>query len=447
MQVPRGGKTAEQRAATASAAVRHAIDESSMPEVRVEPVGDAAVLLLGTQPVIELGPEDAVAAGAANAQVLATKLGADVKAALQKERSRNATLLTILSLAAVVFLGLIAVLVIRKAGDVTTRARTWIDQHPDRIPAIRFRTIEFVRPGAFRAALVVALSGGKTLAQIGVAYGWLLVTLSLFEPTRAYAQRLTGFVFGPLYELLGRAVGTLPLVVVAAIAAVALLVLVRFAGLLFESVARGETELEWLPADLAAPTSLLVRAGIVLVFFVLAAPLVTGDDGALSRAGTVALAAVALATTPLLSCAAVGATVVYGRRLRVGTHAEVAGRTGKVRAVTLLEVCLEDERGVEIRIPHLLGLIRTTTVLGPEPPVLVEVALDPKTAGDESVVELLRDAARALGPVVDVSLVGFDSGGARFRVTIRSAAPDAGAKLRATLARALASGGVALGRG
>ena len=38
-----------------------------------------------------------------------------------------------------------------------------------------------------------------------------------------------------------------------------LVVLLRFVGLFFEGVQRGEARFEWLPADLAAPTSVLVR--------------------------------------------------------------------------------------------------------------------------------------------------------------------------------------------
>ena len=97
----------------------------------------------------------------------------------------------------------------------------------------------------------------------------------------------------------------LPLFVVAAVAAVALGVAVRFVGLFFVGVARGETHLSWLPPDLAGPTSVLVRAGMVLVSIVLAAPLITGnDDGTLSRAGVVALVALGMACTPVLACAA-----------------------------------------------------------------------------------------------------------------------------------------------
>ena len=66
-------------------------------------------------------------------------------------------------------------------------------------------------------------------------------------------------------------------IIPAGIAALAVFVLVRFVGLFFVSVARGETPLPWLPADLAAPTSVLLRSAIVVAALVFAAPVVTGD--------------------------------------------------------------------------------------------------------------------------------------------------------------------------
>ena len=144
-------------------------------------------------------------------------------------------------------------------------------------------------------------------------------------------------MLAPISALMGRAASALPVLLVAAIAELAVLLLVRFVGLFFSSVARGETSLSWLPIDLAAPTSILVRAGIVLLALVLAAPLVTGsDDGALSRAGLVALVVLGLSTMPLVACVAVGTAVVFGRRLKVGEYAEIGGRAGVVRALSLL---------------------------------------------------------------------------------------------------------------
>jgi len=72
-------------------------------------------------------------------------------------------------------------------------------------------------------------------------------------------QKLTGFVVAPLSQLMARLATALPRRV-AALAALAVFVLVRFVGLFFASVSRGEALLGWLPADLAAPTACCCRS-------------------------------------------------------------------------------------------------------------------------------------------------------------------------------------------
>jgi small-conductance mechanosensitive channel len=447
VHVGRGGVSAEKRAADASAALKRAVEGGGQLEVTVEQRGEIAIVFLGPRPLIELGPEDAAAAGEASVQIHAARVAAQVRESIGKEQSRSATLMTLLRFAVVVFSMIAAVFLVRRLGELTDRARAWLAEHPDKVPAIRLRSIEVIRPASLRAGLLVALSAGKALAQIGVLYGWVLLSLSLFESTRAYAERLTGFVFGPLYSLVARVVGSLPLVLVAAIAMIALVVLLRFVGLFFESVGRSETELEWLPADLAPPTSLLVRSAVVLLFFVIAAPLVTGnDDGALTRAGTVALVALGLATTPLLACAAVGATVVYGRRLRVGDWAEFGGRAGRVQGITLLEVQLEDDSGRVVRVPHLLGLLHPTTVSNDGPRVSVEIALAPETACRDELRKLMREAAEVVGKGARVELVALEADAARWRISVVSTTAEARTDLYAVLSEALETASIKLAR-
>lgn len=445
--VSRGRQTASQRASAASTALRRALQEKGPLEVNVGQEGEVAIVFLDERPVLEIGPEDAAAAHEVSAQVLAAKVAGQVRETVRAERSRSKALMTLLSLAFVVFLALVSLFLMQQVGRLTDRARAWILEHPDRLPVLRFRSVDVVRPASLRSGLSVGLSAGKALGQLGIAYGWLLLTLSLFESTRAYAQRLTGFVFSPLYTLVGRLVGSLPLLVVAAIALIGLVVLLRFVGLFFESVQRGETRFEWLPSDLAASTSVLVRAGIALTSFVIAAPLIGGgDDGALSRAGAVALVTLGLAVTPLLASIAVGVTVIYGRRLKIGDFTELGARAGRVTAVTLLEVRLSDEHDKELRVPHLLALVQPTRVLGTSPVITVEVTLAPEATARDDVPALLKDAAEAVASDARVTLLDFDVDGARYRVSACSSAPDAKGRLSSALAAALVKSGVPLGR-
>jgi len=170
------------------------------------------------------------------------------------------------------------------------------------------------------------------------------------------------------------------LVILAAAILVTVLV-VRFVGLFFGSIGRGETTLGSLPRDLAVPTGALLRVGIVIVALLFAAPLITGaDDGALARLGVATLIALGFASAPVLASIVAGIPAIYGRRIRVGDHVEIAGRAGRVVSVSLLEVRLEDDLGCQVRVPHLTSLLAPTRVLGPLPLAVIDVVADPNAA-------------------------------------------------------------------
>ncbi len=444
--VPRGKRTPQERAAEASKRLESLLEETEEAEIHVERAGEDAVVYGGKSPIIELSAEDAAAAGDATAYDCAVAVRNKVSAALKAERQRSAIATTVFAFSLLVFSGLIAFLLVRKVGELIERLRTWLDGNPGKLPALRVRGIEVVQPAAVRGGIGVALSVAGLIAFLGIFYAWVLIALSLFDATRGYSERLTDFVLSPVSEMVRRVASALPALVIALVTILAVGVSLRFVRLFFGSMARGETTVGWMPRDLAEPTSILVRGGIVVITLVVAAPLITGsDDGTLSRAGVVALVAIGLAATPLLACAAAGIAVVFGRRLRVGDLAGVGGREGRVRALTMLEVLLEDDEGCSVHVPHLLGLWHPTRVIGAAALVAVELSVEP--ASDLSrVVDLLRQAAGAVGGRPRVEVTGIDRDGAHLRVAVT---PRAGADRNAlfcALSAALQGEGVALGR-
>ncbi len=447
LHVSRVDQGAQDRARAASRALESVVDDAEKRTAHVEEASGSAVIFVGKTPIVALGDADAIAAGGdVTVHVYAASVASKIDDALRAERTRSAIAEHVFSLSLLVFSALLALLLFRRVGDLSGRVRMWVRAHPDRIPALKLGTIEVVRPIAVRGAVSIGLALAHRIAQFTIVYSWLIFALSRFEATRDYTDRLAGFVLVPLSALIGRLGSALPLFVVAAIAALALGVAVRFVGLFFGGLARGETHLAWLPRDLAGPTSVLVRSGIVLASIVLAAPLITGtDDGALSRAGVVALVALGLACTPVLACAAAGVPTVFGRRLRPGDFVETGGRAGIVRDVTLLEIVLEDDLGCEVRVPQLLGLWNPTRILGSAPLASIEIVVD-ASERPAKVEEALVGAAVATCDRARVDLVSLDAEGACWRV---SAVPKYGkgvAALADAVAVAIAERGIALGR-
>jgi small-conductance mechanosensitive channel len=444
--VPRGKKTPELRAREASDALQRAFTTDKAGAVTVRREGDVAVVVVGQTPIIQLTVEDSDAAGEPTLDVYAAGIAAKVREAIDAEGRRAAIAKSVFSISLLVFFGLIAFYLIRKLGEFEETARAFLDSRPDRELSIKVQKIEVVRPATLRSSAVMAISLGKWLGQVGIAYAWLVVALSLFEATRNYTQRLTGFVLGPVSQLMERLASALPLLVVAGIAALAVFVLVRFVGLFFASVARGETPLPWLPADLAAPTSVLLRSGIVVAALVFAAPVVTGDaNGALGRAGAIVLVALGLASTPLLASGLVGVTVLFGRRLRLGEFAEVSGTVARIAAINLLEIRLIDAHRSELRVPHLLCLFRPVRVLGMRPRLSIDVPVAASAAQDR-VREILSEAGAKCGHDPKLDLLSFDVEGAHYRLSALCDSLDGKRELAETAFSDLSAAGIALGR-
>jgi len=443
---PHGRKSASERAAAAGEALTRAVDAQGTEEVRVVRQGEAFVVYAGSIPIVELYQEDVEGAGYSTLETRAAAVGARVHDSIAAEKRRSAIAGTVFAFSLLVFVGLVAFYVLRKIGEFFERARKWTLDNPDRITGIRVQSQEVVGPTALRGGVLITLIVGRFVAQAGVFYLWLVFALSLFQSTRPYTEKLTGFVVTPLSDLAARIAASLPVAVMVAVSGITVYVLLRFVQLFFEGIARNQTVVPWLPQDLAGPTSIIVRAGIIVLALVLVAPLVTGDsNGALARAGLVVLLALGISSAPLLGSIAVGVVMVFGRRIRPGEYAEVGGRTGRVLAVGLIDVRLRDRDGCEVRVPHLLSLVHPTRILGVRPRVAVEVTVSPDSA-PAHVRQVLIDAVSVLGEAAAVELTAMDADAACYRVVV-SIVPELGAgQVRIAIAEALHDAGIALGR-
>jgi hypothetical protein len=297
-----------------------------------------------------------------------------------------------------------------------------------------------------KSTAVVVLSVGRWLAQLGVFYAWLVVVLSLFEATRGYTEKLTGLILTPLSQLMTRLATGLPVLAVLVIAGFAVFVLVRFLGLFFDSIERRENVVNWLSPDLAAPTSALLRFGVVLSALVFLGPLVTGSsEGVLGRTGAIALVALGLASTPVLASGMLGAIVLFGRRLRPGQHVQIGEYAGRIAAIGLLDLKLEDAERAEVRVPHLYALRHPTRVLGLRPRFGVDVPVGPGGAHAD-VQGLLLGVASRFGDDARVELVSADADCTLFRVTLASEQRNARSELQLAIVEMLAGAHVPLGR-
>ncbi|HEY5960028.1 MAG TPA: hypothetical protein VIV60_25925, partial [Polyangiaceae bacterium] len=364
-----GGLIPSERAKRATRAIEAALADTSPDTVRTELRQDRALLFVGKRPIVELTRADAEVIGEGSLELFAASAAARVSDVLENERQRSAWTHGVFNITLVVFLAVVVAYALRLLGGLTRRIREFVRRNPDHIPAIRLRSIEVVGPHLLRSGIVVGLGVLKLLLQVSLIFAWLLFSSSLFDMTRGMTDKLTTLVLAPLSGLATRFAALLPLLLLTTIALVVLVVLLRFVTLFFLGVERRETELSWLRPELAAPTSLLIRIGMVVLSLLVLAPLVTGNaEGSLARVGMLCLVAIGLATTPLAANVIVGLVTIYGARLKLGDELQVGEYTGTLVAVDLVELRLTSKRGRELRVPHLVTLVRPIVVAASQTP-------------------------------------------------------------------------------
>lgn len=417
-RVPLGDVDAKQRAVQANSELETVLRAAEPGHINQRREGGGVVLYVGDRPILTLTSADAAASGESSLQVYADSVTARLWEAIQAERKRAQVAKRVFSASLVVFFALIALFLLRRLGELGERARTWAEERGDTL-ALRILQVELLRPEMAQSAAVVGITLGTWIARIGVVYTWLALALSLFDATRGYTGRLASWVISPISDLASRIASTLPVLVVACVAAIATWVVVRFVGVFFASVARRETHLAWVAPDLAIPTSVLLRVGIVIAALVFASPAVTGDrDNALAQSGRLALIALGLAAVPLLASALVGAVHLFGHRIPLGVYVQLGDVRGRLMQVTFLELRVQSDAGEEIRVPSLYLVRSPLTILGSAPFCRVTLMLE----SDKPVAELsakLTEMANRTGSSAVTSLLSIAASHKEFQVRAR----------------------------
>lgn len=441
----RGGLPQEERARRASSALERAFEESETDDVRVdESTPGVAIVLVGNRPIAELTQEDADAAGDASLSAHAAGIGENVRSALKAERTRRDVANRVFSLSIVVFSVVVAFLLLRWTRDTFAKGRKWVTDHAERLPHLRIGSVEVMRPAAFQGLIRIGISLVERAIQLTLLYVWLVFVLSNFERTKELPSKITGMILKPLGALASRIAVSLPLLIVGIVATIVIVIVVRFVRLFFRSVEVGETQLAWLPPDLAAATSAVIRLGVVIAALVVGAPLVTGsEEGAASRAGFVLVGALALALVPIFASMSIGFSTVFWRRFNVGEFVSFDGRQGRVASVTLFEIRVLDGEGAELRIPHLLTLVKPIRVLGAFPLATFEVVVDANVPQDK-VRKLMASSGASKHGEPRVRLLAIDADGARYEIVAKRALDEEDPATAIT--KALMEAGISLGR-
>jgi small-conductance mechanosensitive channel len=205
------------------------------------------------------------------------------------------------------------------------------------------------------------LTGLHRLFLFIVFYNWLSYTLSCFPYTRVWGDTLSGFLLNLLAQIGGSILRAVP----GLFTALLIFFVARwFNGLLtafFERVRSGQVQLDWLDADVVAPTRRIAKTLVWLFALAMAYPYLPGaETEAFKGLSVLAGLMISLGASNLVGQAASGLILTYGRVFRKGEYVRVADSEGTVTEMGMFATRIRTGLGEELTIANSKILESTT---------------------------------------------------------------------------------------
>lgn len=361
--------SAQARAAAASANLERALHlpDGQLVQVKfagaADPAADSARIYVGEMFIVELHALDAILNERADFRAYVNETAAKIRELFKQERRRSKIAAKVMAVSTVVFLGLMALLLLRTSRNWSRAARRYVQQRSNVMQPLRVATVELLPAAALREVSRAGLQIGSWIVQFVIVYAWGVTSLSLFDRTREIAERATGKLLAPALELIERLAGHVPVIFALGFALLIVALVIRFISAYFTGIERGEVETDLVRPDTARISGHLLSICVAIAALLFVAPLLTGtDNGVFTRIGEMGLGILALSTSPMLASCALGVRLVYTYHLCRGDRVSYGGHVGLVDAIGLFDLVLITQQGTIVRVPHLFSLWHATQI-------------------------------------------------------------------------------------
>jgi len=206
-----------------------------------------------------------------------------------------------------------------------------------------------------------ALTGIYRLLMFVLAYEWLSLVLANFPFTRAWGELLSDFLWN-LASGMGMSVanalpGLFTALVIFYIARASTRMLDHF----FERVRSGQTQLDWLEAEVAEPTRRISKVVVWLFALAMAYPYLPGAQTEAFKGVSVLVGLmISLGASNLVGQGASGLILIYGRVFRKGEYVRVGDHEGTVTELGMFATRIRTGLGEELTLANATVLNATT---------------------------------------------------------------------------------------
>lgn len=346
------GEVPEVRAMRAEAIINEILQSHDHVEIRVEPIQDSYLVLMGDRRAFFIAPKD-LSSSSASVHEAANEVAQRLRqvVAESSEAQNVQYLLMAAGFSALATLAYIVALRLLRRGR--ERAQGWLpkrmQKHTRKLKVGDTQLLDLTN--AFPLARGMLALGYWTLF-IASTYEWLSFVLRRFPYTRPWGESLNQYMIDLLRYLLDACVEAIPGMAIA----LAIFFIARgfsaFAKRLLERISRPGT-ISWLTRETLLPTTRLASLAIWLFALAMAYPYLPGAETEAFKGVTVLVGLmVSLGATSVVGQAAAGLILTYTRTLRPGEYVRIGEHEGTITELGIFTTSIRTGLGEVLTIPN-----------------------------------------------------------------------------------------------
>lgn len=346
------GESPEARAARAQAVIREMLDGAEETAVRIDPIQDSYLVLLGDRRAFIVSPRDLAPTDSSVRQAAEDAAQRLRQVVTEAEQARSLRFLLIaggLSVAAT----LLYLALLRGISLARRKALSWLPGLMRRhTGALRVGHTPLVDIGNLFPLLRGILGLVYWLLVLLLSYEWLSFVLQRFPYTRPWGESLDQYLLALARYLLDAVVGAIPGLVIAVLIFFIARGASAFSRRLLERLSRPGI-VSWLNHETLQPTTRLTSLAIWLFALAMAYPYLPGAGTAAFKGLSVLIGLmISLGASSVVGQAAAGLILTYTRTLRPGEFVRIGEHEGTVTEVGMFTTSIRTGLGEVLTIPN-----------------------------------------------------------------------------------------------
>lgn len=274
------------------------------------------------------------------------------------------------------------------------------------IQSVRIKRVNLLSEDRIIGFLVLFVRNFKNVMNIVIGYFYITITLSLFEFTSTWSDKLLSYFLDPLLAVLNEIVKFIPNLIFIVIIIVVSKYIIKFIHFIFREIEKGDIEIPGFLPDWSIPTFKIFRFLIIVFAIIIIYPHLPGSNSKAFEGVSVLLGILlSLASASAISNIVSGTVLTYMNAFKLGDRVKIADTLGDVIEKTLLVTRIRTAKNVEIAIPnsiilsnHIINFSKSNANEGLILHTTVTIGYDVPW---KKVHELLINAALASDGVVD----------------------------------------------